>query len=121
MSQIISLFIQLILITGWAIINDYGQHPTYMDTARMKAQGNPQAKVTLVAHFDPSTAVGQSFQKQLSQITPQYIDTGLICYYEETDNQGPLCIYINGIERTCQVLNSTLSFCLSKELYKEIL
>ena len=121
MKQLLFPLIQLGFVAAWAIMNDLLQPPlAFVDTTEMAQQGELFSKIQLVASFDPETALGRHFIKEIASIQEEFIAKGFVCYFERKEAGEPLCIYINGQDKTQEILTKDLRSCLSMEYLKEI-
>lgn len=119
MKQVIFALFQLGFVAIWAVLNELQPELTYLDTSEMVQVGNTQSKVHLIAYFDPNTYQGQKFTEQLSLVKNEFIDKGFVCYFECKKEGKNLEIFINSQNKTRDVLEKSLRFCLSSELLKE--
>lgn len=120
MKQMLFPLVQLTFVVFLALANDYEPNPTFLDTSHMTQIGDQNSRVSLIVSFDPDTNCGQRFLNELEGIYEEFIQKGFVCYYEEKKEGLPITIFINGQNKTQEVLESSLGLSLSREIFKEL-
>ncbi|MFZ4772515.1 MAG: hypothetical protein ACOYK9_00785 [Chlamydiia bacterium] len=120
MKQMFFPLVQLVLTATWAIASDFEPAPIFIDTTEMQSVGDHNAKVYLIASFDPNSPYGERFSNEFKEIEIEFIEKGYVCYFENKQEGQLLEIFINGQNRTKEILTSSLSHCLSKEIFREL-